>query len=34
MYLDASNNGQQPYIILCSSTILENSYEVEVLDSS
>ena len=34
MYLDASNNGQQPYIILCSSTILENSYEVEALDSS
>lgn len=34
MYLDASNNGQQSYIIYCSSTILENSVEVHSLDSS
>lgn len=34
MYLDASNNGQQSYIIYCSSTILENSSIVNLLDSS
>lgn len=34
MYLDASNKGQQSYIIDCSSTILENSLEIDMLDSS